>query len=66
MRGKLIFSVFMLLLALGLRAEGKQGCTIACESDPTVTCSSAVGDCSFYYGAYDYLVCDGSWTRCPL
>ncbi|HYG65778.1 MAG TPA: hypothetical protein VEL74_24560 [Thermoanaerobaculia bacterium] len=67
---RLVFSALLLLLALGLGmapdAAAKPGCTIACESDPTITCTSTVGDCSYYYGAYDYIVCNGWATRCPL
>jgi hypothetical protein len=67
---KLTFSVFLLLLAFGLGAvpdvAAKQSCTIACATDPTIQCSSTKGNCSFYYGAYDYIVCDGVATRCPL
>jgi hypothetical protein len=67
---KLVFSALLLLLALALDASSaaaaKKPCTISCASDPTVTCSSATGSCSFVFGAYDYIVCDGVATRCPL
>ena len=66
---KLVFSALLLLLALFSavpEVAARKGCTIACDTDPSITCSSAVGDCSFYYGAYDYIVCDGQAIRCPL
>jgi hypothetical protein len=71
MNGKLTFSALVLLLACGLdalpaTAGAGQRCRIACETDPQISCSSEVGDCRFYYGAYDYIVCDGFATQCPL
>jgi hypothetical protein len=65
---KMLFSAFLLVLALALPASGKAGqrCTIHCPSDATVRCSSAMGDCQLSYGAYDYIVCDGIATQCPL
>lgn len=71
MRKKLLFTVPALLLSLGVDASWKigeagQSCRIACESDPTVRCSSQSGDCQYYYGAYDYILCDGFAIQCPL
>ena len=67
---RLVFTALLLFLALGVgvvpEAAAKRSCTIACPSDPSITCSSAAGMCSFYYGAYDYIVCDGVATQCPL
>ncbi|HVR99912.1 MAG TPA: hypothetical protein VMW27_25025 [Thermoanaerobaculia bacterium] len=65
---RLVFSALLLSLTLGVvpEAAAKPPCTIACPSDPSITCSSTSGMCSFYYGAYDYIVCDGVATRCPL
>ena len=71
MRKKLLFTLTVLLLSLGVDASWKigeagQSCRIACEADPTVHCSSQSGDCQYYYGAYDYILCNGSAIRCPL
>lgn len=70
MRKKLLFSVLALAFALQLqtssRAEAAGRCTIACASNHNVRCSSASGDCVYYYGAYDYIICDGNATQCPL
>jgi hypothetical protein len=65
---KMLFPAFLLALALTLPAPGKAGqpCTIRCPSAPTVRCSSAAGDCQIAYGAYDYIICDGIATQCPL
>ncbi|HEX9942649.1 MAG TPA: hypothetical protein VGG03_11565 [Thermoanaerobaculia bacterium] len=64
------FPIFILTLILELQALSAQAkpkhCTIACETDPAITCTSRAGDCQFYYGAYDYIVCDGIATQCPL
>jgi hypothetical protein len=71
MRKKLLFTLPVLLLSLGVDASWKigeagQSCTIACEYAPEVECSSRNGDCQYYYGAYDYILCDGFAIRCPL
>jgi hypothetical protein len=69
MRNKLLFTLAVLLLSLGIDASWKIGeasCRIACDSNPTVSCSSRSGDCQYYYGAYDYIVCDGVPIQCPL
>jgi hypothetical protein len=71
MRKKLLFTASVLLLSLGLDAswtlgEAGQPCTIACEYAPEVKCHSQRGNCQYYYGAYDYIICDGESTRCPL
>jgi len=65
---KMLFSTFLLVLALTLPAPGKaaQRCTIHCPDAPTVRCSSEAGDCQISFGAYDYIVCDGVATQCPL
>ena len=68
---KLLFAAAVLLLSLGIDAswtlgEAGQPCTIACEYAPEVKCYSQNGSCGYYYGAYDYIICDGEWTRCPL
>jgi len=68
MRSRQIPFVLTLALILGLQALSAEArkCTIACETDPSIKCSSQTGDCQFYYGAYDYIVCDGTATQCPL
>ena len=65
---KMLFSALLLVLALALPAAGKAGqhCTVHCPDAPTVRCSSEAGDCQVLYGAYDYIVCDGTATQCPL
>lgn len=71
MRSKLFFTLSVLLVSLGVDASWKigeagQSCGIACEADPAVQCSSRSGGCRHYYGAYDYILCDGIPIRCPL
>ena len=70
MRKKLLFSSALLLtLALDPSlpiGEAAQHCTIACATAPSVKCTSRQGDCQYYYGAYDYIICDGNATQCPL
>jgi hypothetical protein len=68
MRNKLFLSTILpliLLLQMASRAEAKR-CTISCESDRSVKCSSKADDCVYSYGAYDYIICDGVATQCPL
>jgi hypothetical protein len=69
MRKKLIFSFLVLLLALGFQAvartgETNQSCTICCDTDPSICCTSEVGDCRIVYGGYNKLYCDGILYRC--
>ena len=41
-------------------------CTIACWTDPTITCTSQAGNCSKggFWGVY-WITCDGVRTMCP-
>lgn len=69
MRKKLFFSLFVLMLALGSQmvpttGETNQSCTIYCDTDPRIKCSSEVGDCWILYGGYNVLYCDGIEHRC--
>ena len=42
-------------------------CTLRCESDKRITCTSRSGDCQFFAGGSgDFIVCDGVATACPL
>lgn len=71
MRKRLFFSISVLLVSLGLDAswtlgEAGQPCKIACEYAPEVECSSHNGSCEYYWGAYDYIICDGIPIQCPL
>lgn len=69
MRKKMIFSLLVLLLAVGFDAvptfgETNQRCKIYCDTDPSISCSSEVGDCWILYGGYNVLYCDGIEHRC--
>lgn len=42
-------------------------CTLRCETDKKVTCTSRSGDCQYFVGGLnDFIVCDGNPTTCPL
>lgn len=52
-----------------IRAADPSGrtCTLRCESDRRITCTSRSGDCQYFAGGSgDFIVCDGVATACPL
>jgi hypothetical protein len=48
-------------------AERSSRCTVRCQSDPSIKCSSATGDCQYYAGGLnDWISCDGIQYECPF
>jgi hypothetical protein len=42
-------------------------CTLRCETDKKISCTSRSGDCQYFFGGLnDVIVCDGNPTTCPL
>jgi hypothetical protein len=80
MRTRALFAIFCLLSILGaaspdagnpapILAADPPGrtCTLRCETDKRVTCTSRSGDCQYFVGGLnDVIVCDGNPTTCPL
>lgn len=48
-------------------AERSSRCTVRCQSDPSIKCSSETGDCQYYAGGLtDWISCDGIQYECPF
>jgi hypothetical protein len=58
------------VLELGLLSQGAERstrCSVHCQSDPKIKCSSEVGDCQYYAGGLiDRISCDGVLYDCPF